>query len=159
TPKRLKKVCLGVLSFSFLCRVGVAMYIAHYGDAANNHRMSYEFTVCRLDAISLGSLLAAIMHDGGMSAVRRLIPRTLWMAPICVVLILGCVAHAHKPIFHEDKFGATIGYTSIAVLFFCVLIWTVTSSSRGIVNRFFTQRWLLFLGKYSYAIYLIHMPV
>ncbi|HVT90991.1 MAG TPA: acyltransferase [Tepidisphaeraceae bacterium] len=159
TTRTLKKVCLGVLSFSFLSRVAVAIYMHHYGDTANNHRMSYEFTFCRLDAISLGSLLATIMYEGGMDAVRALIPRTIWIAPIAAIVLLGSMAHAKKPIIHEDPYGMTVGYTSIAVLFLCIMIWTLTSAPRGIFNLFFTQKWLRFLGKYSYAIYLCHMPI
>lgn len=159
TPAQLKKVCVGVLSFSFLCRVAVAVYIHFYGNAADNHRMAYEFTFSRLDAISLGSLLATINYVGGIDAVRALIPRTLLFAPISLLLILVSIVLAKKPIFHEHWFGSTIGYTAIAIFFFCLLIWTITSSPSGFFNRFFTQGWLRFLGKYSYAIYLCHMPI
>lgn len=158
-PKTLKKVCLGVLTFSLFTRVLVAIYIHFHGNPADNHRISYEFTFCRLDAISLGSLLATIMYEGGLDAVRRLVPRTLWIAPLAVLVVLISIASAKKTIIHEDPIGLTIGYTGIAVTFLCLLIWTLTSPSGGLLNRLFTQKWLRFLGKYSYAIYLCHMPI
>jgi peptidoglycan/LPS O-acetylase OafA/YrhL len=112
-----------------------------------------------MDAIALGSFLAAVLRSGGMESVLALKSRTYILAPVAALIVLGCIAFHKQTIFNHGGPGQTIGYTAVAVLFFCVLLWTVTSPIDGLFNRFFSQKWLRFLGTYSYALYLCHMPI
>src|SRR5262249_11945992 len=127
--------------------------------AFEHHRILYEFTLSRMDAIALGSLLATILRSGGMEGVNALKPKTYILAPVSALIVLGCFAFHKQTIFNHGGPGQTIGYTAVAVLFFCVLLWTVSSQPKGFFNRFFSQKWLMFLGTYSYALYLCHMPI
>lgn len=161
-PSTLVKTCIGLVGASLAFRTAIAIYFQIKGGseyAFEHHRILYEFTLSRMDAIALGSLLATMMRTGGIEKVRSLKPRTYVMAAISILVILGCFAFHKQTIFNRGGPGQTIGYTAIAVLFFCVLLWTITSPADGLFNRFFTQRWLIFLGTYSYAIYLCHMPI
>jgi peptidoglycan/LPS O-acetylase OafA/YrhL len=44
----------------------------------------------------------------------------------------------------------------IQVLLGCLLVWTLVAEERSAVSRFFRSRWLMFLGTYSYGLYVYH---
>ncbi len=44
----------------------------------------------------------------------------------------------------------------IQVLLGCLLVWALVAAERSAVSRFFRGRWLMFLGTYSYGLYVYH---
>jgi peptidoglycan/LPS O-acetylase OafA/YrhL len=44
----------------------------------------------------------------------------------------------------------------IQVLLGCLLVWSLIAAERSSVSRFFRSRWLMFLGTYSYGLYVYH---
>src|ERR1700755_2696398 len=44
----------------------------------------------------------------------------------------------------------------IQVLLGCLLVWALMAAERSTISRFFRSRWLMFLGTYSYGLYVYH---
>jgi peptidoglycan/LPS O-acetylase OafA/YrhL len=44
----------------------------------------------------------------------------------------------------------------IQVLLACLLIWALVAQEQSSISRFFRSRWLIFLGTYSYGLYVYH---
>lgn len=147
----LKRLCLSLAAVSLISRmVAIALGADKYPP--------YAFTLCRMDPIALGSLLAVMVRQRGFEGLRRLRPATGWLAAACIGVLIWC-AISHKTTGFVGAPGQTFGYTAFAILYWCVLLATLTSPKGTIINWFFTRRWLIFLGRYSYAIYLFHMPI
>jgi peptidoglycan/LPS O-acetylase OafA/YrhL len=53
--------------------------------------------------------------------------------------------------------GQVVGYTALAVFFAAVLLQAI--AGRGLLNRVFSHSFLTTFGRYSYALYLFHLPL
>ncbi len=86
-----------------------------------------------------------------------------WRAPITLVAGLslgGIVVWQHG--FHAQEPSVQYaGQSLIAVLSGCVIAWVTADSTRAWawVPRLLTAGWLRNVGQYSYAMYLLHVPI
>ena len=119
---------------------------------------TYSYTVARWDALAFGAGLAILVRS---EAGRR------WLARFSVRIGVGALAVLlgfvllHRG-FHTGNFLVDVwGHTVVAVFFAALLSAAVVPSSRVAsgVRRAFETRWIRFLGKYSYAIYVFHEPI
>jgi peptidoglycan/LPS O-acetylase OafA/YrhL len=44
----------------------------------------------------------------------------------------------------------------IETLLACLLVWALTAAERSVISRFFCSRFMVFLGTYSYGLYVYH---
>lgn len=114
---------------------------------------NYYNTFFRMDSLLAGSLLYQL-HYLGMTISSRLLK---WTAGILLVVFLSGVLFSGTP-SPFTPFMATTGYTVIALLFTCLLQRAV-QPSEGIIPRFFNMGFLRYLGKISYGLYLVHVPL
>jgi peptidoglycan/LPS O-acetylase OafA/YrhL len=141
-------VCAGCVAVAVACRVGLTL-----GGASSI--AAYVLTPCRIDALAIGGLLALVARGPG--GVRGLRPWAL--------VGLGCAAGSLL------LFGAgrgprpwpqavlTLKYTLFAGLFGGVLVVALLAAPGGLAGRCANARWLRFLGKYSYAMYVFQNPL
>lgn len=130
----------------------IARYAMHL---AGMNGAAYVFTVCRMDALAMGALLAV-----GMRARRhwRLIRK---MAPVSATLAcLGlCAAIA---LSHSVRSGGilmdTVGLSCIDLLAAAVIALLIAEGAPAWYIRLARGRILRFFGKYSYALYVFHQP-
>jgi peptidoglycan/LPS O-acetylase OafA/YrhL len=137
-PRRwIAGLCGALVAISLVTRVAV---VWHYGLG----REASFFTVCRMEGIALGALLAAGFRIRG--------PRRLLVLAVTVLPILLAMSG-------PNGFGMTVfGVTAIAVLFAVVLQAVIEESSDGTLrSRILRNGILTSLGKYSYSIYLFHI--
>lgn len=114
----------------------------------------YVLTPTRLDGVMWGSLLALAVRDDGRLA--RLLARIMKPAGlICALAVLAVVLPGRWNYFGAAELG--FGYSAVT-LAFAALLW-VTYREDGLLRRIFQQRWLRFLGVYSYSLYLFHLPI
>ncbi|HEY0943745.1 MAG TPA: acyltransferase [Opitutaceae bacterium] len=111
-------------------------------------------TICRIDALALGGLLAAgLRMPGMMSALRR----PAWAL---AVASLGCLMFQHLAVGDYMHWGMRIpGFTAVALLFAALLYSTLAVPGGHPWARFWSCPPLVFFGKYSYALYVFHLPV
>ncbi len=113
----------------------------------------YVLTPFRLDGLALGSFLAVLMRrPGGVQAAVRAVP---WVAMAAAVLFLLRLAWSRT----VGSFTAPlqeVRASLLVVLLACLLVWALTAPPRAWVARFFTSGVMVFLGTYSYGLYVYH---
>jgi peptidoglycan/LPS O-acetylase OafA/YrhL len=150
-PKRLLYVCAGVLVLSPFIRL--LLYVGGLPSLAIS-----EFTICRLDALAAGAMLAILLREStGPRWLAHWHRRIGWASAIAIVCLV-----AFRRSFHEgDIWIQVLGQTPVIALSGWLLVGSVTGSSRTAhrIGAVLSTRWLRFLGKYSYAIYVFHWPI
>ena len=116
----------------------------------------YVLMPTRMDALAAGAALALIARgDGGLRVLGR------WPA-VAVALFLAAAACVYvwtKEIEALDPLIRTYGYSVLAAGFAALIAVAVTSRQGSLVRRGLSSAPLLTLGKYSYALYVFHLPV
>jgi peptidoglycan/LPS O-acetylase OafA/YrhL len=111
----------------------------------------YTLTWCRMDGLAIGALLALAFRTVGE---RR------WFLPLMTALMaLGAALVAIVWIIHRrldsfDFWTQRIGYSGLSLFFAGTLTFAVAGKLNVLANRV-----LRFFGKYSYAMYLFHLPL
>ncbi len=116
----------------------------------------YTHTITRMDSIAIGALIAIIVGSG----INKTLPRKISNVLICNGIVFIAVtfyfygrASYHVPLMY------TVGYTIIATLFAGLILKAVTNNDDATFNRILSTRFLTMVGKYSYAMYIIHLPL
>jgi peptidoglycan/LPS O-acetylase OafA/YrhL len=117
---------------------------------------AYVLTPSRLDPLAFGALLALIARTPGA------LPRAArWARPVAgaCALCLGSMFFWRHGLHFWDRIVETIGFTLLAVLFGAVLAVALASPPRAFAARVLAHPTLQLLGRYSYAMYVFHLPI
>jgi peptidoglycan/LPS O-acetylase OafA/YrhL len=143
--KSLRNILLGMIVFSLCFRVA-SFYAGEPNDFVHN------FTLCRLEPLAAGGLAALWLRSekctpekwarGGVMAL------TIGMAGIALALVdWGPAVPVYTYPFLASVFAGTLALALIA------------DPENSFVGRALTQRWLVYTGRISYGVYLIHVPI
>jgi len=115
----------------------------------------YVVTWFRLDGLVVGALLAVARRRGIMTALDRLVPAVViaGVAGLIAVTILG----GHT--WWWNRRMQQFGYSLIAVTAGAMLVSAINRPADSLWPRMLSAGWLRAFGKYSYALYLLHVPV
>ena len=148
--RALMSFCAAVVAVAVLSRTALTL--------GGGHPIAISvLTPCRMDALALGAFLAlAVRGPGGVAA---LVSRARLGAVVSLLLLVPLfVAQGPKwGVVHGP--GQMIGYSLLGVFYACILLLAVSRPGRSPLNRLFSQRWLTTFGRYSYALYLFHLPI
>lgn len=114
----------------------------------------YYFTLCRMDALACGALIAAsIRLPGGAAWLRLWGPKILlWVAPAVAVL--------YAVMSGRSNAGVQIAkYTLIAALCACLMILAINARPNTPVSLVLGNKPLRSVGKYSYGMYVLHPSI
>ncbi|MCA8998212.1 MAG: acyltransferase [Planctomycetaceae bacterium] len=115
--------------------------------------VTYVSTFTRLDSLCAGAMMAILIREPG--TVRRWGPWLPKLAGTCVVLLLG--TDLLFPVLSSQSFSAySVGHSLLAVTYAMVIGAAMVVPSQHLLARGFSAWPLLTLGKYSYAIYVVH---
>ena len=115
----------------------------------------YVSTHCRIDSLCAGGLGAALLRGGR----RRPVVRWAGFASL-LGAVATLVAASLTPILQYDDPGTQpIKYSLLAVTFSALVVWGAGVPPGSVSGKLLGAWWLTLPGKYSYAIYLIHIPV
>lgn len=142
--RNLPYLCVAMVVLSAGVRLALSL-------AGASWAMTYVLTPCRLDGLALGSLLACISMER-LRAVRQLAWPVALISAALVAAIVGATRSTHM----EGVLGQTVGYTFVAFLWGALLVLALTEP---LITRALSIGPLVVLGKYSYALYLLHLPV
>lgn len=149
-PKPLLFACVLIALIAFVTRSVAAL-------GGMQPEPIYDNTFFRMDALALGSAGAALLRIPEWSRLlrQRLVPIGLGA---CALFLVGIAAtRAYDPHLLS---GETIGY-SILALTAALLVTAVALLGRERVALTWALAWrpLRSFGKYSYAMYVIHVPI
>jgi peptidoglycan/LPS O-acetylase OafA/YrhL len=146
-PRVLLAVCLATAFGAMLARLtGSVMGLSWW--------TTYVLTPFRLDGLALGAFLAVLVRQpGGLERLVRALPRVAAVAGILLVFSFVWT----RMISREGmEIVLPIRAALIQILLACLLVWALTASSRTLISRFFSSRFMIFLGTYSYGLYVYH---
>jgi peptidoglycan/LPS O-acetylase OafA/YrhL len=130
-------------------------WLLHEGLSAS---APYGFTIARMDGLAVGALLAMAVRD------RRWLERLYRInLPLSLALIGGILGMAVLEAGFPPRTPASLilGQSLVSVLTASLMVWTLGGASRG--ERWLAAAmetgWLRELGKYSYALYVFHLPI
>ena len=118
--------------------------------------LGYTLMPARMDALAAGALVAlAIRSKTDVALLRRWAPS---VAIACggAVVAYGLVDRGFSPL---DDWVRTAGFTVLALAFASFLALTLQLRERSVVESALSQPALRWLGRYSYATYLVHLPI
>jgi peptidoglycan/LPS O-acetylase OafA/YrhL len=154
--RALLRAAAGLIVLSLLVRVALLV-----GTDLNAFSI-YVLTPCHLDAIAMGALIAALAREPrGLAPLARPARAAAWaLGPAALAFALT------ESLVHPPDFGtglsplfSTVGWTMIASFFGALLIAVHAAAPGSALHRVFTSGFLRTLGKYSYGLYLIHLPL
>ena len=150
TRRTLLKVCAGMIVAAILTRAAIASTGAHWIH-------NYVLTPARMDGLAVGAAIALFARgEGGLVG---LVPAARRAAPVLGALLLGLFAvSGHSAI--ERPLFQVVGFTTLELFLGSLFVLGLTASPTDTwVGRRLGGRFLRTLGKYSYALYLFHLPL
>jgi peptidoglycan/LPS O-acetylase OafA/YrhL len=113
---------------------------------------SYVFTLSRVDALGIGSMMAILIRHYSAYLNKYVLPVFFTtLACLIVILINSDYLHFRNPYF------VRIGYTLFALMFSCIIAFVYDQNKLGLfTNRVLSIKVLTFFGTYSYGIYIYH---
>jgi peptidoglycan/LPS O-acetylase OafA/YrhL len=146
-PRALIAVCLATAFCSMLARLtGSLMGLSWW--------TTYTLTPFRLDGLALGAFLAiTVRQPGGVQRLARALP-------LVVMVTAGLLASTFvwTRLVSSQGFDLVLPIRAalILMLLACLLFWASIAPERSVTSRFFCCRSMVFLGTYSYGLYVYH---
>lgn len=141
--KTIKKITIGILVFAPLLR------LAMWQSGASPISI-YVFTFTRMDALAMGSLVAVLVKQQITINHQRLV---LFFSLLRIISLCSIFYFDVRP--DVNPFVYTVGYSLLAFTFGSLVL-LLQSNYAGGLRIFFNSRFLVFTGKYSYALYMFH---
>jgi peptidoglycan/LPS O-acetylase OafA/YrhL len=113
----------------------------------------YRMTFCRLDGLALGASVAVLVRNTDLT--RKVAPVVRNLLPLSVAALALIVFLDHSTMY-SGRWMSACGYSVLAILFASVLLLILLRDSP---SGFLESRWLMSFGKYSYALYVFHVPL
>lgn len=115
---------------------------------------TYVLTPFRLDGLALGAFIAVTARQpGGFDRLVRALP---WVAAVAAGLLVMTFGWTRFVSRESMEFVLPVRASLIQMLLGCLLVWALSAPQRSSISRFFQLRWLMFLGTYSYGLYVYH---
>jgi len=149
---RVRSICLILAVMALLIRIGCVA-------GGVRPEIPYMFTVCRMDALALGAIIATLTTSSARVSWLSARP-TQWLLLIVMVLVLvGLSTHVFNAF---DYLTLTMGQTALSIGF-AMIVWLIvelelTHKAHWLL-RLLNTKALRSIGKYSFAMYVFHLPI
>ena len=117
---------------------------------------AYVLTLARMDSLVMGALLAVLART---PRGLQLLSRYSWPIFALMAIPLGGLVLLTGALNSEDLLTQTFGFSFLGLLFALLIGAVISSRPGGSVDRIFSLAPLVALGRYSYALYVLHHPV
>lgn len=153
TRRTLLKVCAGMFFGSMLLRT--VLWWRGYD------WLAMGYTPCRVDGLAVGAAIALVAR--GRSGIASLIKPAKIVGPIAalaIAVMIGAVyALGYRRGMSRSPGYIVIGTALFALMYGSMLVLAAAALKGTLTARFFSHPLLRTYGKYSYAVYLLHMPI
>lgn len=121
----------------------------------------YRLTPFRLESLCYGAVLAILaMYALRAEPARRLLQLVPGVATATGAILFGVASYVAGGPEYQTPSMSGYGYTGSALFYMGLVGWAVThTGSEQLPARMLRSRFLRFFGKYSYAMYVFHVPV
>jgi peptidoglycan/LPS O-acetylase OafA/YrhL len=111
-------------------------------------------TPFKLDGLALGAFLAVMARQpAGLDWLVRALPRLVAMVGgLLAVTFIWTVLVSR----HGLELVGSVRAAFFQTLLACLLVWTLIARKQSAISRFFHSRCMVFLGTYSYGLYVYH---
>jgi peptidoglycan/LPS O-acetylase OafA/YrhL len=115
---------------------------------------TYTLTPFRLDGLALGGFLAVTARQpGGLERLERALP----LSASAIAGLLAVTFVWTRLMSREGlELILPIRAALMVMLLGCLLVWALIAPERSTTSRFFRCRFMVFLGTYSYGLYVYH---
>ncbi len=145
-----KKLLWIALLLALMAPVSRILMLSHGADL----NATYKMTICRADSLLGGAWLALVIRGNARQLVLKYAPHFFWFGLCACGLIAWKTSNFD---FEMNRTVNLVGYSFVAI---ASTSWIAMAlKPGGAVAWTMSFRWLRFLGKYSYGIYVLHMPV
>jgi peptidoglycan/LPS O-acetylase OafA/YrhL len=117
----------------------------------------YVLLPTRMDSLAAGAFLALVVRGEQGVAILGKWPIILFSA--CSAMLLVIYLKTGGWFGYNDPLIKVVGYTIIATAFASLIALLTTAKSGSLHGKLFSGKPLVFLGKYSYGLYVFHVPV
>ena len=117
----------------------------------------YHFTPFRLDGLAAGAFIAMSMRDPAARTGLDRLSKFAGSVALVVAAILYGPLHLPEPLATRLRFS--IGFSALCIGFGALLTRVVLTRPESSLARVLSWRGLVTLGTYSYAMYLVHVPL
>jgi peptidoglycan/LPS O-acetylase OafA/YrhL len=146
----LVRICLACVAGSFVFRVWLNW-------AGFDPGIGYRVTPARLDTLAIGALLAALVREPDVWPRVARYTKTAIPAALIALIALSIPTRGLGQSSIEME---TIGYPVLAIFSAGLIVVAIDPARRSTrLARFFQTRTMRVLGKYSYALYVLHFPL
>lgn len=148
-PRRLPQLLAGLFGGELVLRAAALAF-------GVSTSFLYFRTQYRLDGLVLGALIAVLLREPATADVCRKAARFLLPASAVALAVITAVEGGFAG---RRPLVSVAGFSALALFFGSLLAILVTSPERSPHVRLFSGRILRSFGKYSYGIYILHIPV
>jgi peptidoglycan/LPS O-acetylase OafA/YrhL len=145
TRRRLATAC------AFLAATALLLRWVLIADGASSTAL-YRLTPCRMDPLVLGALIALVMRD---EVWRGRLRRWLFPLAASAAIVVASVAWRSGSFDFDNGVTETAGVSALAILFACAVFYVVAWKGRA--SSLLETSWLRTAGRYSYAVYVVHV--
>jgi peptidoglycan/LPS O-acetylase OafA/YrhL len=161
---RLLRLSIGIVLLLFLARPILSLYDVTW-------IQFYTLTPFRMDSLAVGAALAALSRSERPLASWRPAAVRAFAAASAASLVLMLykpllamvqgvpVAAVNSSSLAWDPEIQTLRFTAYGVTFGALLVLALTAGPAARLARLFSSPLLRFFGRYSYAIYIVHVPL
>jgi peptidoglycan/LPS O-acetylase OafA/YrhL len=146
----LVRLCAFLLIGALAVRVAMFLAGAHF-------IAIYVLTPARLDTLAAGALVAAWVR--GPTGLLGLVPPARRILVASLLLLLGAFVWRRGLDPSVDPWVYTLGFSVLVAFFAALLVLALAAPPGSALFRFFSHPAMRTFGKYSYAIYLFHLPL
>jgi len=111
-------------------------------------------TPFKLDGLALGAFLAVMVRQpGGLDRLVRALPRVVAASGTLLAVTFVWTALVSR---HELELVGSVRAALFQILLACLLVGALIAPKPSRISRFFSSRVMVFLGTYSYGLYVYH---
>lgn len=148
--RRIMLVCAAGIVGSLLLNASLTQWALHTGA---NRSFLYEATYCHVSPMFFGAWVALWLRGRPAGTpLRPAVYTSLMVVPACI--LAGTITLVVRSFNVLHPAITTFGYTCSGLLASGILLAAIEPGT--LLNRLFSQRWLMAVGVLSYGLYIIH---